>query len=181
MLRWNKSDIPQKGWEYIGMEDLGDNVYPGDSIPYEQCEMCGKEKIRYVHLLRHPDYIGEIRVGCECASKMTMDYVTPGEQERNLRNRANRRKNFMRQEWHRKPETGNYTMRYKGDQITIAKSKRGSSWGVVFKGKWQWDYHGKKITNFDTARVVAFNLFDELHESHCQAQPYWDGCRWIYY
>lgn len=44
MLRWNKADIPHKGWEYIGMEDLGEDVYPGDPIPYEQCEMCGKEK-----------------------------------------------------------------------------------------------------------------------------------------
>lgn len=34
MLRWNKADIPHKGWEYIGMEDLGEDAYPGDSIPY---------------------------------------------------------------------------------------------------------------------------------------------------
>ncbi len=87
----------------------------------------------------------------------------------------------MKQEWYRKPETGNYTLRYKGDQITIAKSKRGYGWGVVFKGEWRWDYHGRKITDFDTARVVAFNLFDALHESHRQEQPYWDGNRWIYY
>jgi hypothetical protein len=50
MLRWNKLNIPHKDWEYIGMEDLSEDVYPGDPIPYEQCEMCGKEKIRYVHL-----------------------------------------------------------------------------------------------------------------------------------
>ena len=30
------------------------------------------------------------------------------------------------------------------------------------------------------ARTVAFNLFDELHESRHQEQPYWDGDRWIY-
>ena len=49
-MRWDKPNIPHRGWEYIGMEDLGEDVYPGDPIPYEQCEMCGKEKIRYVHL-----------------------------------------------------------------------------------------------------------------------------------
>lgn len=165
MLRWNKADIPHKGWEYIGMEDLGEDVYPGDPIPYEQCEMCGKEKIRYVHLLKHPDYDGEIRVGCDCASKMICDYVTPQERERNLKNRVNRRKNFMKQEWYRKPETGNYTLRYKGDYITIMKSKFGPGWGIIYKGEQQWEYHGRKITDFDTARTVAFNLFDELHES----------------
>ena len=45
-MRWDKPNIPHRGWEYIGMEDLGEDVYPGDPIPYEQCEMCGKEKIR---------------------------------------------------------------------------------------------------------------------------------------
>lgn len=99
-MRWDKADIPHKGWQYVGMEDLGEDVYPGDPIPYEQCEMCGKEKIRYVHLLKHPDYDGEIRVGCDCASKMLCDYVTPQDRERNLKNRVNRRKNFMKQEWY---------------------------------------------------------------------------------
>lgn len=30
MMRWNKVDIPHKGWKYIGMEDLGEDVLPGD-------------------------------------------------------------------------------------------------------------------------------------------------------
>ena len=136
-MRWDKADIPHKGWEYIGMEDLGEDVYLGDPIPYERCEMCGKEKIRYVHLLRHPDYDGEIRVGCDCASKMMCDYVTPQEKERDLKNRVNRKNNFMKREWFFKTDTGNYTLRYKGDQITIVRSKFGPEWGVVFKGQWQ--------------------------------------------
>ena len=52
-MRWDKADIPHKGWKYVGMEDLGEDVYPGDPIPYEQCEMCGKEKIRYVRIYVH--------------------------------------------------------------------------------------------------------------------------------
>ena len=89
-------------------------------------------------MLKHPDYDGEIRVGCDCASKMICDYVTPQERERNLKNRVNRRKNFMKQEWYRKPETGNYTLRYKGDYITIMKSKFGPGWGIIYKGEQQW-------------------------------------------
>ena len=67
-------------------------------------------------------------------------------------------------------------MRYKGENITIVMSKY-LTWGVV----WRWDYHGKKMNDFDTAKLVAFDLFDELHESRSQIQPYWDGDRWIYY
>lgn len=121
MLQWNKAGIPHKGWEYIGIEDLGENICLDEDIEYEQCEMCGKEKIRYVHLLRHSEYDGVIRVGCICASKMMDDYVTPQENERSLKNRMNRKKNFMKQEWRFKPATGNYTIRYKGEYITILR------------------------------------------------------------
>jgi hypothetical protein len=181
MTRWNKANVPHKGWKYLGMEDLGENLEPDDVIKYEQCEMCGNERIRYVHILEHPDYYGEIRVGCVCASKMIEDYVNPREKERELKNRVNRKKNFMKQEWRYKPSTGNYSLRYKGDYITIIKSKFNSGWGVIFKGKCQWDYNGRMITDLNTAKIVAFNLFDELHESKEQVQPYWDGYRWIYY
>ncbi len=180
-MRWDKAEIPHKGWQYIGVEDLGEHAEAGGLIDYEQCEMCGNERIRYVHLLEHPDYNGEIRVGCVCASKMIDDYIDPKESERELRNRANRKINFMKREWRFKPDTGNYTLRYKGNYITIMKSKFNSNWGVIFKGEYLWDYNGKKITDLHSAKNVAFNLFDELYESREQIQPHWDGERWIYY
>ena len=40
-MRWDKKDIPHKGWIEIGMEDLGEEAEFGDEIQYEQCEMCG--------------------------------------------------------------------------------------------------------------------------------------------
>ena len=165
MSRWSKEGIPHKGWECIDVIDLGEGVFEGEAIPYESCEMCDQEKIRYIHILKHPNYCGEIHVGCDCASKMTDDYVSPPQRENDLRNRANRRRNFMKQSWRVKPETGNYVLRYKGDYITIVKNQYGG-FGVVFKGIRQWNYCGNKILDFDTARIVAFNLFDELHESY---------------
>lgn len=165
MLIWDKANIPHKGWEYIGIEDLGEDKCSGEPITYERCEMCGNEKIRYVHILWHPDYDEEIRVGRICASKMTNDYVTPKAREKSLKNRVNRRKKFMEQKWTLNTNS-NYTLRYKGYQITIAKSKFDTSWGVYIKDKKVWNYQGKKITDLDTARSIAFNLFDEIYESH---------------
>lgn len=169
--RWNKQDIPHKGWEYVGMEDLGEDPFPGEEIQYEQCEMCGNEKIRYVHILRHPEVRDEFRVGCDCASKLTENYSDPERNERDLRNRTNRRKNFLKQQW-RRTDKG-FTLRYKGENITIVMSKY-ATWGVVFHGEWRWDYHGKKMNDIDTAKLVAFDLFDELHEVQSQIQPYCD-------
>ena len=180
MSRWSTAGIPHKGWKHVGMEDLGENAMPGDDIQYEQCEMCGNEKIRYVHLLTHTDYPDELRVGCVCASKMTNDYVNPLEREKDLRNRANRRRNFFRREWNYKPDTGNYTLKYKGENITIMRSKFGSGWGVIFRGVRRWEYGGHKIRDLATAKNVAFNLFDELYEPHPSAKPYWDGMRCIH-
>ena len=180
-MRWDRAGVPHKGWRYIGMEDLGEDAYPGDEICYEQCEMCGKERIRYVHILDHPEYEGEIRVGCVCASNMIDNYDTPREMEKDLRNRASRRSNFLRREWNYKLSTGNYTLRYKGENITIMKSRFGANWGVIYDGSCVWEYNGKKIRDLDTAKKVAFDLFDELYDSHGQAQPHWEDNRWIYY
>ena len=116
--------------------------------------MSGKEKNRYVHLLKHPDYDGERRVICDCTSKMLCDYVTPQDRERNLKNRVSRRKNFMMQAWYRKPEAGNYTLRYKGDCITMMKSKFGTAWGIIYKGKQQWEYPGASAPEKAGARPL---------------------------
>ena len=46
MARWEREGIPHKGWKEIGIEDLGEDLEFGDDVEYEQCEMCGQEKIR---------------------------------------------------------------------------------------------------------------------------------------
>ena len=86
----------------------------------------------------------------------------------------------MKQRWNVHPRTGNYVLRYKGENITIMRSKFGSGWGVIFQGETRWKYHEKKIYDLDTAKLVAFNLFDELHGSANEVQPYWNQGRWIY-
>ena len=44
---------------------------------------------------------------------MIDSYVDPRENERDYKNKTSRRMNFLRQEWIRKTETGNYTLRYR--------------------------------------------------------------------
>ena len=118
MARWEREGIPHKGWKEMGIEDLGEDLESGDDVEYEQCEMCGQEKIRYVHILQHPNFNGELRVGCVCAERMTDDYINPQKTERELKNRLNRKKNFMRREWQERNQ-GKYVLRYKGENITI--------------------------------------------------------------
>lgn len=84
MARWDNPGIPHKGWMLVECIDLGEGVYGDDEIEYETCEMCHNEKIRYVHILTHPNYPGEIHVGCDCACKMTEDYITHPENKKIL-------------------------------------------------------------------------------------------------
>lgn len=157
MARWDNLGIPQKGWMLIGCVDLGEEVLDDGEIKYETCEMCHNEKVRYVHILTHPDYSGEIRVGCDCACKMTEDYETHPENERRLKNRSNRRKNFLKQDWVRN-NNGNWVLRYKGGCITAIE--RNGNYGFVCNGKWVWTYKRRKINDLQTLKFAAFEEFD---------------------
>lgn len=54
--------MPQSGWIYEDWDDT-------EEYGAEQCDLCGQD-LRYVYILYHPNW-GFIRVGCECADKLT--------------------------------------------------------------------------------------------------------------
>lgn len=80
--------------------------------------MCGNEKIRYVHIMKHPEFLGELRVGCICACHMTDDYESPQARERELRN-VYKEKKFYEKRMASSVKTGNYTLKYKGGSILL--------------------------------------------------------------
>ena len=84
---WNKKTIPHKGWINQGHEDLEEATHV--------CDMCGKEEIRYVHEMYHPEVDRYFRVGQICASKMTNDYNTPKQQLKQMKSKTN----WMSRNW----------------------------------------------------------------------------------
>jgi hypothetical protein len=158
MARWDNPGVPHKGWTLICVEDLGEDVSGDEEIEYETCEMCHNERIRYVHILTHPEYPGEIRVGCDCACKMTEDYETSPGKERRLRNRAARKRNFMKQPWNIN-RNGNLVLRYKGEQITAIE--RNGRYGFVYQNRWTWRYRNRGIYDLETLKAAAFEIFDK--------------------
>ena len=158
MNRWDNIGIPHKGWTLVDCIDLGEDLSEDENIKYEICEMCHNEKIRFVHILTHPEYYGEIHVGCVCAGKMTDDYITHKESEKRLQNRYKRKMNFLRKEWIRN-QNGNWVLNYKGRRITAIA--RNGGYGFVYNGNWIWTYKGHKIVDFDTLKIAAFYTFDD--------------------
>src|SRR5438552_4145724 len=89
--------VPHKGWQLKEVVDLRDeDLAYGE---YADCQFCGQEQIRFVHILCHAQYSGDIRVGCMCAEQLTDDYVTPKRKESELRSRAGRRERWLRRKW----------------------------------------------------------------------------------
>jgi hypothetical protein len=66
MNYWNQTGIPHKGWDLYNVIDVRENGEEEWEANYETCMMCGKEKIRFVHLVSHPEVKNKFRVGCVC-------------------------------------------------------------------------------------------------------------------
>lgn len=162
MTQWDRAGIPQKGWKHLRIEDLRDSISEGQVIRYEECEMCKNTRIRFVHVLKHQEYPYELRVGCECAEKMTDSYNDVRKKEREIRNRSNRRMVFLNREWLQNQKTGNYYLCYKKIYITILRSTYDDGFGVICQGNCIWKYRGKKICDIESAKLAAFDLYEEI-------------------
>lgn len=95
---WNKPDVPHKGWKCLDVVDVrGDGE--AEDAAYEECQMRGQERIRFVHVMHHPAVPEDLRVGCICAEKMSDDYVGPKRRENEVRNRSSRRAKWLTRKW----------------------------------------------------------------------------------
>lgn len=77
------SDAPNssEAWRLVQVVDLW--------VATHDCEHCRNERVRYVHVLSHSQ-LGELRVGCVCAGKLTGDAAGAAQRERSARNEAKR-------------------------------------------------------------------------------------------
>lgn len=153
---WNTPGIPHRGWT---LEDVYDVRADGESVDetnYEKCEMCGNEKIRFVHIVSHPDMNDQMRVGCVCSEKMTNDYVNPRRVEKELRKRATRRNNWTKKNW-RTSQNGNYFLKTQGRFLLIYRDKRTGK----FRFKIDEDFDRKYFDTLDKAKVAVFNKIED--------------------
>lgn len=172
MAEWNKRGIPHKGWYCKDVFDLREDAEETDEIEYEQCEMCGNEKIRFVHVMKHPEYNQLLHVGRICAEKMSNDYINPGEIENELRKKAFRRSNFKRVKWKFNEYKNTYSKKYKGEYITIKEASNGN-WAVFFAEQQVWKHNGRNILSFEVAEKVAFEIFEKYHTTKEERENRW--------
>jgi len=152
---WNTPGIPHKGWV---LEDVYDVRADGESVDetaYEKCEMCGNEKIRFVHVVSHPDMDNKLNVGCICSEKMTNDYINPRRLEKELRKRASRRNSWTNRKW-RVSQNGNYFLNVRDHFLLIYRDKLTGK----FRFKVDEDFDRKYYDSLDKAKIAVFNKIE---------------------
>ena len=84
------------GWYCADVVDVRED---DPEAPLSECELCGCGNVRYEHIMEHEEYFEPVTVGCICAGIMEGDILKAKERERLMRNRAKRRRNFVRKAW----------------------------------------------------------------------------------
>lgn len=147
--KWSQAGIPHKGWNCVGVDDLGS--------PDAICEMCETQAIRYVHSMHHPEYPAGLNVGCVCAEKMSDDYEGPRRREKALRSAASRKKRWLARTW-KVSSRGNHFLNADGFNITIFCGNDGSFDGRILERS-----SGRSVTSRrryiteDAAKLAAFD------------------------
>ena len=143
---------PLQDWYCIGVVDTEEDLGGGSFT----CELCGCSRVRFVHEMSHEQYFEDVSVGCICAGVMEGDILAAKERERLIKNRARRKKTFLRRKWI-EYRRGEHRLKYKGDWIWIYGSDQ---YRVSYKKESGWLYKGKPIINFLSAVYAAFDLVD---------------------
>jgi hypothetical protein len=119
-----------------------------------ECGMCGKEDIRYVHIMRHEMHPA-IGAGCVCAGNMEGDVSAAKERENSLKNKINRFKTFSVTKF-KTSAKGNLYTKYKNTVITFMQSKKESGgWNFVESGEFS-----SYFKTLDEAKREAFEKID---------------------
>jgi len=148
--RWDRPGVPHRGWSCADVIDLGSDE--GERLT---CEMCGKESIRFVHVMEHPDHDGQLAVGCVCAERMANDYVGPRKREAELRNQAARRATWNRRHWIAKANGNHVTKIGKGKYLTVFRTTSGW-YGIAFDKR----YSRRWFATPDEAKQAAFDFVE---------------------
>ena len=106
---------PLSGWSCVSVYDATEGE---DMNSFEECELCGCAKVRFVHVMSHPDFYENITVGCICAGIMEDDLCAAQKRERKMKNRAKRKKSYLKRKW-REVRPSCYFLLYKKKKLMI--------------------------------------------------------------
>lgn len=127
--KWGDPTTPKDGWMCEEIRDLA----PDDGTPFEEyhavCEMCERKRIRYQHLMTHPEWPGHVHAGVVCAGKMENNEAAAKRREKEARNRSGRRRRWPSLRAWEKSGQGNHHISRDGIHILVFRRRNGQ-WGI---------------------------------------------------
>lgn len=157
--RWNTPNVPHKGWKCLDVVDVRADGESAEKANYEVCQMCGQERIRFVHIMEHSTMPSELRVGCICAEKMSDDYVAPKERERELRNRSTRRAKWLTRKW-KVSRKGHPWIKAGDYHIVVCAEGRAGQYRLFINEK-----RGQRLYPSESAaKLAAFDAVEKMKE-----------------
>lgn len=173
---WDDPNVPKRGWTCVGTNDLEE--------PSGTCQMSGTS-IRYVHIMIHPRYEGEIEAGCICAGHMEGDIDAAVRRDEKMRKKsgvrrrlAARRRNFPNLKNWREAPNGNMRLRKDGFLFRVFRDR--GRWGSLVDTP---DQSTDDITwvdgRFDTpedAKLAAFDTW-AIDQHANDYKPGWQGAK----
>ena len=160
-----RDDLPKDGWDLVLTYDYREGREKDDD-DYFSCEYCGCSKVRFVHVIRHPDYISdtgdhEMQVGCECASRLTSNPTVVEDSEKFLKKRANYTFNrFMKRGWKYNNFKRSWSIYQDGEWLTIKYCKDGK-YAIFYHDTKTWGLHSLDYAKYKAYRIIKEEKFGD--------------------
>ncbi len=148
--KWSEPGVPHRGWHVVDYYKSGEQ----DHV----CEMCEKQRVMFVHVMRHEDYPDDLKVGCVCAGHMEEDLDRARQREVRYRNKAKRRDKWLSRRWRSSFTYGGEYLRTDGLSISVYPND--SFWSATIRHRateYKRDSERRYKTS-DEAKYAAFEV-----------------------
>ena len=148
--KWARPGVPHKGWRCVDIEDAG--------APDFICQMCEAVRIRFIHLMSHPDYTDQLRCACVCAGNMEGDPAGAARREFLFKATLARRARWLSRKW-RRSRAGNPYLNTGGFNVVVYPI--GGGYGARVEHRWtDWERISQRVYPTESAAKLA--AFDAM-------------------
>lgn len=134
---------------------------------YTECEMCGNEKIRYVHHMEHEEYPQGLDVGTVCAGNMESDIDGSKSRMRDFKKTLSGKSKWVSKDW---------KISHKGNLYKIVP---GGTCGVYTRGDFKCWYRDKfplkSFGNPKEAKEFLYEIYTANLWNSLSKAPGFDG------
>lgn len=148
--KWAEAGVPHKGWHVVDYYILDDR----DQL----CEMCERQVVRFVHVMRHEDFDGDLRVGCVCAGHMENDIEGARKREVRYRNKAKRRDNWLSRRWQSTHKPGGQYLRTDGHSVSVYPNSGHWSATITHRASGYKRHSERRYKTADEAKLAVFEV-----------------------